>query len=134
MQAISHFSRNRPYNGGMPSPEAHPFGQRMAKFRRDRGWSQAELGRHLNLSRGMVAYYESCSKNPTLDFVEKVAEVFGFSVGELMESNGSSLPKRKRGPSSRLEQLTGELAKLPKSKQAVVAQMLEGFLQQESNA
>lgn len=80
----------------------------------------------------MVAYYESCAKNPTLEFVEKVAVVFEVPVGELM---GAAAPKRKPGRASRLEQLTGELAKLPKSKQAVVVQMLEGFLQQqESNA
>ena len=57
--------------------------------------------------------------------------VFEVPVGELM---GAAAPKRKPGRASRLEQLTGELAKLPKSKQAVVVQMLEGFLQQESNA
>ncbi len=130
MQAISHFSKTSPYSGDMPHPEAHPFGQRMAKLRQERGWSQAELGRRLDLSRGMVAYYESCAKNPTLEFVEKVAVVFEIPAGELMDGNAAA--KRKPGRRSRLEQLTAELAKLPKSKQAVVVQMLEGFLQQET--
>ncbi len=127
MQAISRFPKTAPYSGGMPHPEAHPFGQRLAALRVERGWSQAELGRRLDLSRGMVAYYESCAKNPTLEFVEKAAAVFEVPVGEL---TGAAAPRRKPGRASRLEQLTAELGKLPKSKQAVVIQMLEGFLQQ----
>lgn len=111
----------------MAHPEAHPFGKRLAALRVERGWSQAELGRRLELSRGMIAYYESCAKNPTLEFIEKAAAVFEISVGELM---GAEVTRRKPGRTSRLEQLTTELGKLPKSKQAVVIQMLEGFLQQ----
>jgi transcriptional regulator with XRE-family HTH domain len=130
MQAISRLSKTALYSGGMAHPEAHPFGQRLAALRVERGWSQAEFGRRLDLSRGMVAYYESCAKNPTLEFVEKAASVFEIPVGELM---GAAAPRRKPGRASRLEQLTGELAKLPKSKQAVVVQMLEGFLQQQES-
>lgn len=132
MQAISPFSETSLYSGNMAHPKAHPFGQHMAKFRQDRGWSQAELGRRLDLSRGMIAYYESCAKNPTLEFIEKVAAAFEIPVGDLL-SNDSS-PKRKPGPASRLDQLTEKLGKLPKNKQQVVVQMLEGFLQQENNA
>ena len=54
-------------------------------------------------------------------------------MGELT-GEVSAAGRRKRGPSSRLEQLTEELARLPKGKQRVVVQMLEGFLAQESNA
>ena len=103
----------------------------MAALRIERGWSQAELGHRLGISRGMVAYYESCAKNPTLEFLEKAAAVFDVSLGELTGGEHSA-SKRKPGPSSRLEQLTDELARLPKGKQRVVVQMLEGFLAQEA--
>jgi transcriptional regulator with XRE-family HTH domain len=132
MQALSHYPECTPYTESMARPEAHPFGQRMAKLRQDFGWSQAELGRRLDLSRGMVAYYESCAKNPTLEFVEKVADVFEVSVGDLMDKKPGDSSKRKPGPASRLEQLTSELSKLPKSKQAVVVQMLEAFLHHQT--
>jgi hypothetical protein len=38
----------------------------------------------------------------------------------------------KRGPKSRLEKLTDKLSHLPKSKQKVVIDMLEGFLEKTS--
>ena len=134
MQAISLPQKNRAYNAPMPHPEAHPFGQRMAALRHEHGLSQAELGRRLGISRGMVAYYESCAKNPTVDFVEKVAALFDVPAADLLGGTNGGAPKKKPGPASRLAQLTEELSKLPKSKQRVVVEMLEGFLNQASKS
>jgi len=115
----------------MPRPDAHPFGKRMAALRQEHGLSQAEFGRRVGLSRGMVAYYESCAKNPTLEFIEKVAAAFDVPLGELLDQ-GTGPARRKPGPSSRLQQLTDELSRLPKNKQRVVVEMLEGFLHQQT--
>ena len=87
--------------------------------------SQAELGQRVGASRGMIAYYES-PKNPTLEFIEKVAAAFDVSVNDLVGAGGER--KRKPGPASRIEQLAEELTKLPKNKQRLIVQMLEGFL------
>jgi len=113
----------------MPN-DAHPFGQRMAVLRQELGLSQAELGRRLEISRGMVAYYETSAKNPSLDFIEKVANTFKVPVGTLIDSEQKARP----GRPSRLEQLLDEVSHLPKSKQKFVVQMIEGFLRQEREA
>lgn len=126
MQALLPFFQSQGYDVEMISTP-HRFGQRLAALRRERSWSQAELGRHLNISRGMVAYYESCAKNPTVEFVEKVSEVFNVPIGDLIDRDNISRQK-KRGPASRLEQLTEQLLRLPKTKQLIVVQMLEGVL------
>ncbi len=116
----------------MPRPDAHPFGKRMAALRREHGLSQAEFGRRVGLSRGMVAYYESCAKNPTLEFIEKVAAAFDVPVGKLLDREAAGSTRRKPGPASRLQQLTDELSRLPRSKQRVVVEMLEGFLHRQT--
>lgn len=126
MQAFLPLFKTRDYHLGMISTP-HPFGQRLAALRRDRGWSQAELGRHLKISRGMVAYYESCAKNPTVEFIERVAGVFNVPIADLLDRTNFSHQK-KRGPASRLSQLMEQLTHLPKGKQQVVVQMLEGVL------
>ena len=110
----------------MARPEAHPFGQLMSKHRQERGLSQAALGQRVGVSRGMIAYYESCPKKPTLEFIEKVAAAFDVSVNDLVGSGGER--KRRPGPASRIEQLAEELTKLPRNKQRLIVQMLEGFL------
>lgn len=110
----------------MGNSQPHAFGQKLAKLRQEKNLSQQEFGSLLGISRGMVAYYESCAKNPTIEFVEKVASTFGVTVAELLGELTEA--KKKAGPQSRLERLTAELANLPKAKQEVVIQMLEGVL------
>jgi len=75
----------------------------------------------------MVAYYESCAKNPTVEFVERGAGVFNVPIADLLDRTNLSQQK-KRGPASRLSQLLEQLTHLPKGKQQVVVQMLEGVL------
>lgn len=108
-------------------PAPH-FGKRMAAFRLARGLSQAQLGEALGLSRDMIAYYERTSPNPSLEIVQKVADFFRVTVGELLNDAKS----RKPGPPSRLEQLTSRLARLPANEQRLVMNMLEGALPKAS--
>lgn len=134
MQALSAFPDHYPYTVLMAQrSQPHPFGQRMAKLRQEHGLSQALLGQQLGVSRGMIAYYESCAKNPTAEFIEKVAERFDVPASSLIGPNDQTPRKKKPGPTPRLQQLTEQLARLPKTKQQVVVEMLEGFLQKTSS-
>jgi len=103
-------------------------GQRMAAFRVAKGLSQAQLGEALGMKRDLVAYYERSAKNPSLELVKKVADFFGVSVGEML--NDLSRSKRKPGPPSQFTQIAERLDRLPRAKQKVVAELLEGFLKQ----
>lgn len=102
----------------------------MAAFRVAKGLSQAQLGAALGMDRGLIAYYERAAKNPSLDVVEKIAEYFGVTIGELL--NDTTKTRRKPGPPSQFAQLAEQLDKLPRAQQKVVAQMLEGFLKRAS--
>ena len=77
-----------------------------------------------------MTYFERQATNPTRKTLERISETFGVPVSDLIDE-ADTKGGRKPGPASRLEQLAGELAKLPRSKQRVVVQMLEGFLQKE---
>lgn len=102
----------------------------MAAFRVAKGLSQAALAEELGLTRDMVAYYERVAGNPSLDVVQKVADFFGVTVGELL--NDTSKTRRKPGPPSQFAKLAEQLDKLPRAKQKFVAEMLEGILKQAS--
>ena len=117
--------------GGRPPTKPAPvFGKRMAAFRIARGLSQTQLGDALGMNRGLVAYYERAARNPSLELVQKIADYFGITVAELL----NDLPKgrAKPGPASQFAQLAERLDQLPRAKQRVVAEMLEGFLRQAS--
>ncbi len=116
---------------GRPATKpAPPFGERLAALRKKRGWTQPQLAERLGITVMMVTYLERRAKNPTAKTVEQIAQVFGVPINALLGSakivsNGAHKP----GPPSRLEELTEQLAQLPRSKQKTVVEMLEGFLQ-----
>ena len=134
MQAKTSISETVFYSAdmaGRPATKpAPPFGERLAALRKERGWTQPQLAERLNATVKMVTYLERQAKNPTAKTIEQIAQVFGVPVNALlgpakMISNGAHKP----GPPSRLEELTGRLAQLPRGKQKTVVEMLEGFLQ-----
>jgi len=100
----------------------------MAAFRVAKGLSQAQLGEALGMDRGLVAYYERAARNPSLELVQKIADFFGVTVGELL--NDTAKAARKPGPPSQFAQIAERLDQLPRAKQKVVAELLEGFLKQ----
>jgi transcriptional regulator with XRE-family HTH domain len=77
-----------------------------------------------------VIYYERSSPHPTTKTLEKIARAFQISPAELLDETLGKNTAKKTGPPSRLQQLSERLATLPRSKQKVAVQMLEGFLQQ----
>ena len=84
-------------------------------------------------SRWRLSFTTSAKpKNPNADFVSKVAKLFNVSVDDLLGHTVKA--SRKHGPPSRLQQLTEQLAELPRNKQKVVVEMLEGFLQKTTNS
>ncbi len=118
--------------GGRPPTKPAPkFGQRMAAFRVAKGLSQTQLGGALGMNRGLIAYYERASRNPSLELVEKMADFFGVTVGEMLNDTA---PRSiaKPGPASHLEQLAAKASKLPRSEQKAAIKMLEGLLAEAS--
>lgn len=102
----------------------------MAAFRVAKGLTQSQLADALGMTRNQVAYYERSAKNPSMDAVEQIAAFFSVSVGELLNDTGKR--RKKPGPPSQFVQLAERLDQLPRAKQRVVAEMLEGFLKQAS--
>ncbi|MGA5817169.1 helix-turn-helix domain-containing protein [Kitasatospora sp. NPDC094028] len=52
------------------------FGREIRRLRKARGWSQAELGRRMRYSHGLISYIEGAKKPITLKFAVKADEVF----------------------------------------------------------
>lgn len=117
--------------GRPPLRPAPTFGARLAALRKQFGWTQPQLAKELGITLAALTYYERQAKNPTADFVSKVAETFGVSTDDLLgiPSKADGKPVAKPGPQSKLEQLTNRLSSLPRQKQKLVMEMLEGILQ-----
>lgn len=53
---------------------------RLKELRADRGWTQAELGERLGVSRQAIIAIESDKHDPSLDLAYRIAALFGEPV------------------------------------------------------
>ena len=106
--------------------KASIFGENIAKLRTGRHLTQEELSEQIGISRDMISYLENRAENPTMEQILKFAKFYNVSADELLyeESEGTN----KQGPKSTLQRQFEQLQKLPKSKQKIVSDMIEGVV------
>ncbi len=57
-------------------------------LRAERGWSQAELAEHLNVSRQTVNALEVGKYDPSLQLAFKISDLFGGSIHDIFFNDG----------------------------------------------
>ena len=72
----------RPMSRPIQNPES--FGQRMARLRKARGLTQAQLAEHIGISRRMVAYYEGQAERPPAHVLDQLARTLRVSADQLL--------------------------------------------------
>ena len=63
---------------------ARMLGERICLLRRQRGWNQAELAKHLCVSPSTVGMYEQGRREPSLKGAVALSRAFGVSVDYLL--------------------------------------------------
>ena len=63
---------------------------RLRVLRAERGWSQAELGGRIGVSRQAVNAIETGKHDPSLPLAFRLARLFGFSIEEIFEDDAST--------------------------------------------
>ena len=66
------------------------LGRRVKKLRADRNWSLEELASASGVSRSMLSEIERQRANPTLSVTYRIAQAFGLSLQDLIESANSA--------------------------------------------
>lgn len=99
------------------------LGRRLAELRKEQGMTQGQLADHVQCSQQTIAEYEAGRMNVPVWRLLMIADALGIGVDDLLKDSGNG--SRKRGPASRLEQLAAQAAKLPRTRQRFVIEMLE---------
>jgi transcriptional regulator with XRE-family HTH domain len=60
------------------------FGERLARLRKARGFTQVQLGQRVGISRRMVAYYEGQADRPPAHVLDRIASVLQVSADQLL--------------------------------------------------
>lgn len=71
------------------------LGARIAALRRAAGMNQAQLAQKLKISASAVGMYEQGRRQPSLEVVVAVAEIFGVSIDFLVKGEPVSEPEQK---------------------------------------
>jgi transcriptional regulator with XRE-family HTH domain len=71
-------------------PLAEHLAERVRELRAARGWSLDALSKACGVSRSMLSQIERNEVNPTLAVTCGIAQAFGMSIGELVETPGVS--------------------------------------------
>lgn len=108
------------------------LGARIASLRKEQGFTQVQLAAVLGLTQQMVASYEIGRRRVPVSLLPKFATALAVSVETLIGETGP--PPAKRGPAPKLQQQVERLSRLPRAKQRVVIEMLEGFLNQTARS
>jgi transcriptional regulator with XRE-family HTH domain len=121
----------RPAASRRPAPSApiESLGRRLARLRKERGFTQVELAKKTDLIQVLISDYENDKLRPNPDVLVRFAVALDVSTDEIL---GVAKPD-KRGPalsgvSRRLLRRLQQFDKLPKRDQDALLRTIDAFL------
>jgi len=107
-------------------PSAETPGQRLARIRRERGFTQVELAQKTGLTQTLVSDYERGKLRLNAEMILRFANALEVSTDDLLQpSTGKPARKPSRKVLRRLEQIEA----LPPSQQTTLLRTIDTFLE-----
>lgn len=69
----------------MLDPDPTDMKNRIRVLRAERNWTQADLAKHLDVSRNSVNAIENGKYDPSLPLAFRIAELFGLRIEEIFQ-------------------------------------------------
>ena len=112
------------------------FGERLARFRKEKGLTQAALAQSVGIIQVLIADYESGKLRLNAEMICRITQVLGVSSDELLGLKRSRTEGlvEKGGMSLKLVRRLKRIDQLPLNKQNVLLQTIDGFLKGEGVA
>lgn len=106
------------------------LGARIAGLRKAKGITQVLIAEKLDVSQQTINFYEVGRRRVPVSTLPILARVLEISIDELLGEQ-PKLATRKRGPMSRLQQQVEQVSQLPRNKQKLISEMLDGVINQK---
>ena len=107
------------------------FGQKLTIARKQKGWTQGELGDMVNVASGLIGKYERGEVNPPLEVACRIAQVLDCSLDYLAGNAEENKRKVRDSIPSQLIPLINKLMKLSAGNRAVIASVVDAFIAKE---
>ncbi|WP_433705532.1 helix-turn-helix domain-containing protein [Paraburkholderia sacchari] len=107
--------------------DAPAFGPRLAKLRKEAGYTQVEFAQAVGVSQRMVAYYEAPEAMPPAHLLPAMSQVLGVSADVLL----GTAPTRRAAKvvTSRLERRLQQIEKLDAAEKRQILQLIDAFIE-----
>ncbi|MGE3583122.1 MAG: helix-turn-helix transcriptional regulator [Hyphomonadaceae bacterium] len=102
------------------------LGARLKDARKAHAMTQVELSDRLGIPQQTLARYETGESRISLALLFEISRILRFSVDDMLA--GRMGARSKRGPASKLELQLDAIARLPRSKQRFISEMLDAVL------
>ena len=99
---------------------------RLARLRKERGFTQLSFALEVGISQRMIAYYEKHAKRPPLEKLETMAKILKVSINEIL---GTTPPVKLRGNTQEayLQRKLLKVTQFSKADQKVVVGMIDAL-------
>ena len=102
---------------------------RVIELRKAASLRQIDVADRIGITVGQYGHYERGFRRFPLALLPKLADALGCSEADLL---GVPNHSKKRGPISRFDQLSQRLGELPRGKQNLILDMMEGAIDKAS--
>ena len=102
------------------------FGRRLARLRKEAGYSQRSLAAEIGVSYRVIAYYEAQTEHPPTHLLPAIADALSLSVDQLL--GRAAVSKRKAPQNERLIRQLRQVEKLPARARQSVIEHIEGLV------
>ena len=108
-------------------PGKETQGQRLARLRKERGFTQVEIAERVGIIQALVSDYERDKLRLNADMVVRFATALEITTDELLKPNGKGTPLRRK-PSLRMLRRLEKIESLPAHQQTTLLKTIDTFL------
>ena len=126
-----------PYTDDIMAPKKTPerthdgapetVGQRLARLRKERGWTQVELAERVGIIQSLISDYERDRLRMNPGMVVRFAGALEITTDELLQPNAQKHSLRHK-PSLRVLRRLEKIEKLPAHQQSTLLKTIDTFL------
>ena len=102
------------------------IGQRIARIRKERGYTQRDVASRIGLIQALVSDYENDKLRLNSDMILRFADILEVSTDELLRPQPAPQPSKK--PSRKVLERLKLIESLPRRKQEAILTTLDHFL------
>ena len=102
------------------------FGQRLARIRKEKGYTQVELSRKMDMIQVLVSDYENDKLRPYHEMIARFAKALEVSADELLGLIADK--KNQSQPSLKIQKRMKKIEELPVSQQKFILKAIDSHL------